>query len=85
MDKIIILNPSGHKILESEMSQIVRIVYEKAVLVARSLSGNYKKQNQRVEIMFDEISGNYNMRFYNCTTKYGRDFDNLFQQKIRNN
>ena len=83
MDKITLFNIEGYKISENEMSTIVKIVYDKAKSVAYSLSSNYKKQNQRVEITFDEVTGNYNMKFYNCTVKYGRDFETLFQQKLR--
>jgi sialic acid synthase SpsE len=83
MDKITIFNEEGYKIPKNEMNPIVRLIYDIANSIAYSLSFNYKKQNQRIEIVFDENSGDYNIRFYKCTEKYGRDFEKLFMQKVK--
>ena len=83
MDKVTILNTNGRKISKDEMSPIVEIIYNKAISIAILLSQNYKTNNQRVEIVFDEISGNYKVNFRNCTKKYGNDFNTLFQQRMK--
>ena len=85
MDKITIYDKENRIIQKDNMSLFVKIVYEKANKAAYSLSHNYKRQNQRIEICIDENTGNYNMRFFKCTAKYAYDFKSLFRQKLKHN